>query len=60
MSDRLDNDDIFLIHADGSGLTNVTDSWADDSEPKFSVDGKQLTFRSTYRGQTETRTIDLP
>ena len=60
VSDRLDNDDIFLINADGSGLQNLTDSWADDSEPKFSADGKRLSFRSTHRGNTETRTIDLP
>ena len=60
VSDRLENDDIFLIHADGSGLQNLTDTWADDSEPKFSLDGKQLTFRSKSRDKTETRTVDIP
>ena len=60
VSERLQNKDIYLIHADGSGVQNLTDSWADESEPQFSADGKRLTFRSTHRDQSETQTIDLP
>ncbi|HEY7761948.1 MAG TPA: S9 family peptidase [Actinomycetota bacterium] len=37
---------ICLVGADGAGLRTITDGPNDDSEPRWSPDGKRLTFRS--------------
>jgi Tol biopolymer transport system component/alpha-tubulin suppressor-like RCC1 family protein len=47
-SDRNGNDDLFLIHPDGSGLTQLTDHLQNDFDPVWSPDGTRIAFQ-TYR-----------
>ena len=44
------NVEIFIVNADGSGLTNVTRSSAFDYDPNWSPDGARLTFVSDRGG----------
>ena len=43
-SDRDGNDEIYVMNADGSGVTRVTDNPAADSEPTWSPDGTKIAF----------------
>jgi serine/threonine-protein kinase len=43
--------DIFLMRADGSGLTRLTDDLARDWQPRFTADGTALTFYSNLSGK---------
>jgi Tol biopolymer transport system component len=52
-SEREDNWDIYLIQADGSGLTRLTDNPEVDSEPAWSPDGLQIAFRSRREGSSD-------
>ncbi len=45
------NPEIYLINADGSGLTRLTNDPAVDSEPAWSPDGSQITFTSDRDGE---------
>jgi Tol biopolymer transport system component len=42
----LDDGDVFVVNADGSGLTNVTANSAFDADPSWSPDGTRLAFVS--------------
>jgi TolB protein len=44
------NSDIYTMHADGSGLTNLTNHPADDSYPFWSPNGKQIAFTRHQEG----------
>ena len=44
------NADIYTIHADGSGLTNITNNPAQDVSPVWSPDGKRIAFTSDRDG----------
>lgn len=47
-SNRDGNDEIYVMNADGSGVTNLTNNPAKDLEPDWSPDGSKIAFRS-YR-----------
>jgi len=51
--------DIFLMRADGTALTRLTDDAARDWEPRFTPDGKALTFWSNVTGHYEGYLIQL-
>ncbi len=45
-SNRDGNYEIYVMNADGSNPTNLTNHWADDSRPAWSPDGSKITFTS--------------
>ncbi|MCH8993458.1 MAG: PD40 domain-containing protein, partial [Chloroflexi bacterium] len=45
-SDRDGNSEVYIVNADGSGLTRLTDNLADDSQPTWSPDGTHIAFLS--------------
>jgi Tol biopolymer transport system component len=53
VSERDGNQEIYLIQADGSGLTRLTDSPEVDSSPYWSPDGLQIAFRSRREGSSD-------
>jgi TolB protein len=50
VSDRDGNQEIYVMSADGTGQTNLTNDPADDKEPWWSPDGTQLAFQSFRAG----------
>ena len=53
---RFGDYEIFVMAPDGSHLTNLTNSWADDAAPAWSPDGRQIAFvsvRDTFSGKLE-------
>lgn len=46
VSKRDGNDEIYVVNADGSGLTNLTNHPADDVSPVWSPDGRRIAFVS--------------
>lgn len=53
VSDRDGDQEIYVMNADGSGLTNLTDSPAEDNRPVWSPDGSQIAFVSDRDGQRD-------
>jgi TolB protein len=47
---REGNAEIYLMNPDGSGVTRLTNSPADDTEPTWSPDGRRIAFVSTRTG----------
>jgi len=45
--------EIYVMDADGSGQTNLTNSQGSDTEPAWSPDGSQIAFQSTRDGNHE-------
>jgi Tol biopolymer transport system component len=52
-SDRSGDWDIYLVQADGSGLTQITDHPQVDADPDWSPDGSQIAFRSRRDGSSD-------
>ncbi len=51
--DEVFNLDIYVINADGSGVTRLTTSIATDNGPTWSPDGSRIAFTSTRDGDNE-------
>jgi Tol biopolymer transport system component len=49
-SDQNGNFDIYTMHANDSGMTNITNDPAHDSNPFWSPDGKNIAFESNRNG----------
>ena len=59
-STRSGNREVWVINADGSGLTNVSNHFAQDYEPAWSPDGTQITFTSGRAGEFDVWAVDAP
>ena len=51
--------DVFIMHPDGSGLTRLTDDAARDWGPRFTPDGTGVTFYSNVTGKYDAWSIRL-
>jgi len=51
--------DIFIMHPDGTGLTRLTDDVARDWMPRFTPDGQSVTFYSNLSGKYDAYSIRL-
>jgi Tol biopolymer transport system component len=58
VSDRDGNDEIYVLDADGSGLTNLTRNPAADETPAWSPDGTHVAFASERSGFFELYVMD--
>ncbi|MFL7893257.1 MAG: DPP IV N-terminal domain-containing protein [Anaerolineales bacterium] len=52
-SDRTGNWDLFYLQADGSSLSQLTDSPEVDADPDWSPDGRRIAFRSRREGSSD-------
>jgi TolB protein len=52
-SDRDGNDEIYVMYADGSNLTRLTNYAGDDTQPAWSPDGQKIAFVSDRSGHDE-------
>lgn len=57
-SDRDGDSEIFVINADGSGLTQLTFNSVDDDKPSWSKDGRRIAFESNLDGDYEIFVMD--
>ncbi len=52
-SNRSGDSEIYVMNADGTGLSQLTKSAGDDSGPTWSPDGKRISFWSTRTGRAQ-------
>ena len=57
-SDQSGSFDIYTMHADGSGLTNLTNNAAMDISPFWSPDGRRIAFESSRDGFGQIYSMD--
>lgn len=57
-SDRDGNSEIYVVNADGSGQTNLTNSPSQDTTPVWSPDGTKIAFTSDRDGNKEVYVMD--
>ena len=57
-SDRDGNMEIYVINADGSGFTRLTNNEAEDNYPTWSPDGEEIVFHSDRDGNNEIYVIN--
>jgi Tol biopolymer transport system component len=57
-TDGTGNSDIYIVHPDGSGLTNLTNNPGHDINPFWSPDGKRIAFQSDRTGLMQVFVID--
>jgi len=57
-SDRDGNLEIYVINADGSGFTRLTNNEAEDNYPTWSPDGEEIVFHSDRDGNNEIYVIN--
>ena len=53
VSDRDGNNEVYVMNADGTGQTRLTNDPAIDAEPAFSPDGTKIAFTSSRDGNAE-------
>jgi endonuclease YncB( thermonuclease family) len=53
VSDRVGNEEIYVMNADGSGQTRLTNSATEDRSPAWSPDGHRIAFSSLRDGDEE-------
>lgn len=53
-----ENKEIYVMNADGSGLTRLTNHWANDFLPIWSPDGQKIAFASDRDGNDEVYVMD--
>src|SRR5437016_4483694 len=53
VSNRDGNNEIYVMDANGSGVTRLTNNAAGDSGPAWSPDGTQIAFSSSRDGNAE-------
>ena len=58
VSERDGNSEIYLMDANGNGLTNLTNNPANDHSPTWSPDGQQIAFVSNRNGVSAASTIN--
>ena len=58
VSTRDGNEELYLVQADGRGLTRLTSEPAVDSDPAWSPDGRQIAFRSRRDGSSDIFIMD--
>jgi Tol biopolymer transport system component len=58
MSDRDGNAEIYLMNADGTGQTRLTNNSATDTSPAWSPDGTKIAFDSNRDGNFEVYVMD--
>jgi len=55
VSARDGNDEIYVMNADGTAQTNLTNDQSSDTEPRWSPDGTQIAFESLRDGNYRPR-----
>ena len=58
-SKRDGNWDVYIMNADGTGQTRLTDNSAYDAEPGFSLDGRQIAFSTSRDGYDEVYIMNI-